>query len=98
MAINTPMNNVSDVLHALMRIHEKPALGWFVDSEGKVRVSLRSEGDFDVGAFAKRFGGGGHKHSAGFAVPSFPTETPSDLYLPDLMALVEWGFAEEANN
>jgi nanoRNase/pAp phosphatase (c-di-AMP/oligoRNAs hydrolase) len=28
--------------------------------------SLRSIGDFDVSELAKRYGGGGHKNSAGF--------------------------------
>ena len=39
---------------------------WYVDSAGKVRVSLRSEGDYDVSGIAKRYGGGGHKNAAGF--------------------------------
>lgn len=33
---------------------------------GKIRVSLRSEGDIDVASFAHRFGGGGHPRAAGF--------------------------------
>jgi hypothetical protein len=39
---------------------------WFVRSDGKYQYSLRSEGDFDVSAIAKSFGGGGHKNAAGF--------------------------------
>lgn len=31
--------------------------------------SLRSNGDYDVSAIAKAFGGGGHKNAAGFEVP-----------------------------
>ncbi|MGH9181942.1 MAG: DHH family phosphoesterase, partial [Acidimicrobiales bacterium] len=31
-----------------------------------VRVSLRSVSEVDVGALAGRFGGGGHRHAAGF--------------------------------
>jgi phosphoesterase RecJ-like protein len=37
-------------------------------SQGRVKVSLRSVGDVDVAAFAKPFGGGGHKHAAGVAL------------------------------
>ena len=37
-------------------------------SQGRVKVSLRSIGDVDVAAFAKRFGGGGHTKAAGLAV------------------------------
>lgn len=38
------------------------------DSKGKVRGELRSRPDkkFDVGKFAQKIGGGGHKYSAGF--------------------------------
>lgn len=35
---------------------------------GKFQYSLRSRGDFDVSAIAKKFGGGGHKNAAGFNV------------------------------
>jgi nanoRNase/pAp phosphatase (c-di-AMP/oligoRNAs hydrolase) len=30
---------------------------------------LRSIGEFDVSHLARQFGGGGHKHAAGFQVP-----------------------------
>jgi len=36
------------------------------ETEGGVRVSLRSVGDVDVSAIATRFGGGGHACAAGF--------------------------------
>jgi phosphoesterase RecJ-like protein len=38
-------------------------------SQARVKVSLRSIGDVDVAAFAKRFGGGGHTKAAGLALP-----------------------------
>lgn len=39
------------------------------------QFSLRSRGDFDVGAFARdHFGGGGHKQAAGFGVARLPWE------------------------
>ncbi len=38
-------------------------------SQGRVKVSLRSVGNVDVAAFAKRFGGGGHTKAAGLALP-----------------------------
>jgi phosphoesterase RecJ-like protein len=37
-------------------------------SAGRVKVSLRSVGEVDVAAFAKPYGGGGHKHAAGVAL------------------------------
>lgn len=40
---------------------------WFIRSDGKKQWSLRSrEGGVDVSEVAKRYGGGGHKHAAGF--------------------------------
>ncbi|HBT95076.1 MAG TPA: recombinase RecJ [Coriobacteriia bacterium] len=36
------------------------------EEKSKIRVNLRAKGDYDVGAFAHRFGGGGHKAAAGF--------------------------------
>jgi phosphoesterase RecJ-like protein len=34
--------------------------------EGITKVSMRSNDDFDVAEFAKRYGGGGHIHAAGY--------------------------------
>ncbi len=39
------------------------------ETDGGVRVSLRSVSDLDVGAVAARFGGGGHRYAAGFVAP-----------------------------
>jgi len=40
---------------------------WFVRGDKLYQHSLRSIGDFDVGAYAKEFyGGGGHKNAGGF--------------------------------
>lgn len=37
-------------------------------SQGRVKVSLRSVGDVDVAAFAKAYGGGGHRKAAGLSL------------------------------
>lgn len=37
-------------------------------ANGDYKVSLRSNGDYDISAIAKSFGGGGHKNAAGFVV------------------------------
>jgi hypothetical protein len=42
------------------------ALGWFQRGDGLYAYSLRSRGEFDVSVLAARYGGGGHKNSAGF--------------------------------
>jgi phosphoesterase RecJ-like protein len=38
-------------------------------SQDRVKVSLRSVGPVDVAAFARPFGGGGHKHASGLSLP-----------------------------
>jgi len=47
------------------------ALIWYYDHEThQVKVSLRAHHeDSDVSEVAKRFGGGGHRLAAGFALP-----------------------------
>jgi len=37
-------------------------------TDGRIHVSMRSKGDTDVAAFARRQGGGGHRHAAAFEV------------------------------
>jgi len=62
----------SDLGHALATISGTFGLmfEWPDDAEDSgVTFSLRSNGDFDVSAMAKQFGGGGHKNAAGFTVP-----------------------------
>lgn len=46
------------------------AASYFDRSDGQRQFSLRSsKGGLDVSEIAKRYGGGGHKHAAGFTVP-----------------------------
>jgi phosphoesterase RecJ-like protein len=48
-------------------------------SQGRVKVSLRSVGDVDVAAFAKPFGGGGHVHASGVALPGSLPEVQATI-------------------
>ena len=41
---------------------------FFVRGDEKIQFGLRSVGDMDVSKVAKKYGGGGHKNSAGFSV------------------------------
>lgn len=63
--------SASDACHELLQRHPSApfAASWFLRKDGKRVYSLRSRNgsDVDVGAIAKSLGGGGHKHSAGFA-------------------------------
>ena len=49
-----------------LAINGMKAAGFFRESEGFVKVSLRSKGDFDVNTIARNhFNGGGHRNAAG---------------------------------
>lgn len=49
-------------------------LVWQQQKDGSLSVSLRSRLDgLDVASLARQFGGGGHRHAAGFRVPSGAT-------------------------
>lgn len=50
---------------------------------GRVRVSLRSRGDYDVAAVAREVGGGGHKNAAGCSFSGTLEET-QELLVPRL--------------
>lgn len=65
-ACNCPPNMTSDVGHQLAIESGTFGLCWTLDKDRIVQCSLRSNGDFDVSALAKQYGGGGHKNAAGF--------------------------------
>lgn len=70
LAANCPKHLASDVGHHLATESGTYGLCWFVDTHGAIECSLRSNGDFDVSAIAKKFGGGGHKNASGFKLSS----------------------------
>ena len=66
LAANCPPHLHSDVGHELANQSGTFGLLWFIDKDNVCKVSLRSNGDYDVSAIAKAFGGGGHRNAAGF--------------------------------
>ena len=76
LAANCPPHLASDVGHQLATASGTYGLLWYINKEGKCLCSLRSNGDYDVSAIARAFGGGGHKNAAGFEV--------------DIQTLLEW--------
>lgn len=76
LAANCPPHLASDVGHQLAKQSGTYGLLWYINKEGKCFCSLRSNGDYDVSAIAKAFGGGGHKNAAGFEI--------------DIQTLLEW--------
>lgn len=69
LAANCPPHLSSDVGHKLATQSGTFGLLWYLDKDNRCKCSLRSNGDYDVSAIAKAFGGGGHKNAAGFEVP-----------------------------
>ncbi len=67
LAVNSPLF-ASELGHILSKKHPPFAVVWH-ETGRMMKVSLRSNGKFDVAKLAERHGGGGHKAAAGFAVP-----------------------------
>lgn len=65
LAVNTPIHQ-SEVGHELANQSGTYGLVWYVADNGRVRCSLRSNGDYDVSSIARSFDGGGHRNAAGF--------------------------------
>ena len=57
----------SDLGHELANKSGTFGLVWSMAGDGQIHCSLRSNGDYDVSAIAKAFGGGGHRNAAGFS-------------------------------
>ena len=68
LAANCPPHLASDVGHQLAIKSGTYGLLWYINKDGKCLCSLRSNGDYDVSAIAKVYGGGGHRNAAGFEV------------------------------
>jgi len=67
---------ISEIGDALIKQLPPMAIIWFEAGDVK-RISLRSNGKIDVSKIAEKYGGGGHKCAAGFAIESkdrFPWE------------------------
>lgn len=67
LAVNAPMHQ-SEVGHELANQSGTFGLAWYLAEDNTVRCSFRSNGDYDVSAIAKAFGGGGHRNAAGCTV------------------------------
>lgn len=65
LAVNAGPDLASDLGHVLANKSGTFGMVYTINESMKVNVSLRSNGDYDVSAIAKRLGGGGHKNAAG---------------------------------
>ena len=67
LAANSPAFLASDLGHELANKSGTFGLVWSMAGDGQIHCSLRSNGDYDVSAIAKCFGGGGHRNAAWFS-------------------------------
>jgi len=67
LAVNAPTHQ-SEVGHELANQSGTFGLAWYLAGDNRVRCSFRSNGDYDVSAIARVFGGGGHRNAAGCEV------------------------------
>ena len=67
LAVNSPILG-SEIGHALYSKFPPMSIIWHQKGEGKIKVSLRSNGKLDVAELAGRYGGGGHKAASGFTL------------------------------
>ena len=67
LAANTPSFLASDLGHELANKSGTFGLVWSMAGDGQIHCELRSNGDYDVSAIAKAFGGGGRRNAAGFS-------------------------------
>lgn len=70
---------IQDIVNIPRRIRGTEAAVSLKMSDGKIRVSLRSNGDYDVAAVACKFGGGGHTKAAGCAIETESLEEAEKL-------------------
>ena len=64
------VNECDDVVDMVLNIAVVKIVAYFRAIDGKIRVSLRGKGEYDLSAIASQFGGGGHKNAAGLTIES----------------------------
>ncbi|MCL4405997.1 MAG: DHHA1 domain-containing protein [Patescibacteria group bacterium] len=74
LVVNSPVL-ASQIGNRLASKEGKVAIIWS-NKNKKIFVSLRSVGQTDVAELAKRYGGGGHKHAAGFGIKATNNQFP----------------------
>lgn len=80
-----PISERSEVLRLIYEMYPPVAMSYRFD-EGEWKVSLRSNNnsDFDCSKLAQKYGGGGHKESAGFAVKADNFNLPFAKFIKEV--------------
>ena len=68
LAVNATSRYSSELGHHLAALSDSFGMVWR-QLDGKLKISLRSSGAYDVALLAAKFGGGGHRNAASFTLP-----------------------------
>ena len=60
------------------------------EKDGKLKCSLRSNGDKDVSGISLVFGGGGHAKAAGFTVEGYTIDELEEKIITEIKTLTGW--------
>lgn len=87
--VNSKLEDTEGIIDILRMLKEaKVVIFLYPLSPFKTKISLRSKSSYiDVGLFAKRFGGGGHKEAAGFEKDGEPQSLVSNV-VEDLLEFI----------
>jgi phosphoesterase RecJ-like protein len=76
---NSCLEDTHAYINNLLILENVKVVCMFRDDQRKLKLSLRSHGDIDVGEIAMELGGGGHNHSAATVFEIAPTINRDDL-------------------
>ena len=78
------VNECDDVVDMALNIAIVKIVAYFRIIDGKVRVSLRGKGTYDLSDIASRFGGGGHKNAAGLTIDVASIKEAKTIFLEEV--------------
>lgn len=89
-----PFDGNSDLLLDILRSVDRVEVVLFlrIASDGRIKLSARSKGSFDVNALAREFGGGGHVKASGATLDG-PMEAARSALLEAALVHIERHFA-----
>lgn len=80
---------IQDIVNIPRRIRGTEIAASLKSSDGKIRVSFRSNGDYDVSDVAMSFGGGGHAKAAGCTVSANSLDEAEKMVVDALKGVFE---------
>ncbi|MEA3353657.1 MAG: bifunctional oligoribonuclease/PAP phosphatase NrnA [Campylobacterota bacterium] len=82
------ISDCDDVVNMILNIAVVNVVAYFRIKNNKVRVSLRSKGDFDVSKVAESYNGGGHKNAAGLSMDTLSIDEAKELLIENVKTYI----------